>query len=489
MNISKRSLFSLALSAALVAGCTKNVTNNVPGSNILTDSARNQSNSNPSNTSGGGVINGGGGRGVRCHKNGKTTVEVLDLYEAKRIYKLNLLDLGKDEEKGKEKFVELLLKHFMGDRISAQDAEQSKKYYRKELVDHFVENMRFIDKGQHLRLLNDSYEPTLEQNCEAVQIAHYYDESILIVDRELWDQLDVTNKIGLIAHEAFYFYVRQSGVTNSMTVRKLVGRMLSVEGIRPLSDGVPHDDENKAIYCSSYGKGADDLSFTMFESLNKEGTKGIELVVSSLGTEMSLFRTAAFFENVNFNGLLEANPTFLAEDGKVARDTYSPREVLALSEAKRTSTNTVSLKAELQNAAYSKVLLNTVVQCQIPQAMMPVKVTEPSEYIIKKELGNDDIVKIAASGIITLEQTRQVGGSGGVGNLDLPYPTVCRTRESGLVIEQNEKEVIHSVLKVTLVDNKENSANCGEYVRKYSEYLTDSIPRFTLTKEYYTKVK
>ncbi len=75
-------LILLTLTGLVFTACTKTVTNNVPGATASTPALSSQ-NTTSSQTGNGGVINGGGGKGVLCKKNGTQTVELLDLYEAR----------------------------------------------------------------------------------------------------------------------------------------------------------------------------------------------------------------------------------------------------------------------------------------------------------------------------------------------------------------------------------------------------------------------
>jgi hypothetical protein len=174
----------------MIVACSKTVTNNVPAVNNSTPpSELTSSGLTAEMTDSGGVINGGGGKGVQCTKDGQTTVEVLDLYEAKTLYNLSIMDFGSTEEEAKEKLAQVLARHFWNPTSIEIDLYQ--RELKKIYIQEFLNNIRFIENGKTLRLTNDSFEPTLENGCKPVQVAMYYDESVLLVNKTLWNKMEL----------------------------------------------------------------------------------------------------------------------------------------------------------------------------------------------------------------------------------------------------------------------------------------------------------
>jgi hypothetical protein len=84
---------------------------------------------------------------------------------------------------------------------------------------------------------------------------------------------------------------------------------------------------------------------------------------------------------------------------------------------------------------------------------------------------------------ITLEQTRQVGGYGGVSDIELvPYPTVCRTLEMGKIVEESDIYFSYRVKSIKLVESNENDDNCSLYLKKYKQKLKKEVVEYSIYK-------
>jgi len=241
-----------------------------------------------------GTINGGGGKGVRCQQKEAITVETLDLYEAKVLYNLDIVQIENSQDQALTLIASLLSKHLWHPGAIPMEEYQNK--LREMLIHTWLKNIRFIDSKKKLKLINDSFEPLVEDGCELVQVAAYYDESILLVDKSLWDKMDWLNRASLLAHELIYYIDRQNGSTNSMASRKLVGQLFSKKGARPKADGIPLRQSQYAR-CYLSNKGVIIGYFFAFNSLQNDEA-GLELVFNFLQNEMSLFRTSSFLPTV-----------------------------------------------------------------------------------------------------------------------------------------------------------------------------------------------
>ncbi len=472
----------IVLIAITFVACGKTVTNNVPGPATSTSQAP------TAQAASGGVINGGGGKGVRCIKDGKTTVEVLDLYEAKSLYNLSLIDFGSAEEPAKDKLATLLARHFWNPYTIEMDkfAAALKKKYIQEFLDH----IRFIDSGKKLRLTNDSYEPTLESGCETVQIATYYDESVLLVDKELWAQMDWTNKMGLLAHEALYFFVRQDGSTNSMGTRKLVGLMFSTKPPRPRADGVP---VNKKAFldCRISAGGFSKGNFFLYR-VDLPATaeipyprKGLEAVFAGLENSGSLFRTSSFINELSFVQLQMPKYTGSYES-ELVKDTYPTRDRISLS-FKGIADRHIKADLRVLRGAGVSVADPLDVSCEIPESfeeLEPQK-TEPGEFMNMEGSGSVDILKVKANGSLTLEQTRQIGAIGAT----VPYPTVCRYKQLGMITDQDENYYQYRVVSTELGSQEglSDTLHCETFINETNRKASERSLRYTISKKQFTK--
>lgn len=485
MKLMRLNAILLIAIGTLFVGCAGDVTNNVAGPTSSTPPTT-QANSNSGD---GGVINGGGGRGVLCRREGKETVEVLDLYEARTLYDLKLLDFGASEDVAKDKLAEVLARHLWNPYTI--EMKEFAKSVRKKMIQEFLDQIRFIDAGKKLKLVNDAFDPTLEHGCEPVQIAMYYDESVLLVDKTLWEKLDWTNKVALLAHEALYFWARQAGAKNSMSVRKLVGLLFSEKGAKPMWEGVPVDTK-KFIECDIESNGFSRGGFYMYASRDEQGRNGVEVSFRGLGDIQALFRTTAFFEDLSISmfGHPNFNGTRIAE---VKRDTYPARELVQL---KFRGTKGKSMTAEVSflRPASKTVESNFNVTCQMPDNLASLEViqTEPGRFEQQHGDGSTDRLEISATGALVYETTRHVGGPGGLSNKgNIPMGTSCRIKVTGVVVSQDEKQIEYRVTSAELGDltGLTETQHCPAYIEALNQRASDGSLRYSLYKSDLKKIR
>lgn len=488
MTSSRIKFILISVATLVLAACSNTVTNNVPGANISTPQAQTTAQRGSTQADSGGVINGGGGKGVRCTKDGKQTIEVLDLYEAKTLYNLSLINFGSSEDEAKEKLAQVLARHFWNPYTI--EMSQYVKALKQSYIQEFLNNIRFIDSNKHLKLTNDSYEPTLENGCEPVQIAMYYDESVLLIDKTLWTQMDWTNKMGLLAHEALYFLARQSGTTNSMSTRKLVGMLFSDKGVKPISDGVPND-RKKFLDCRLNSAGFSKGHFFLYRNQSPNGERGLEAVFLNLGNDGSLFRTSSFIDDLSFIQLQFPNFTGTRQSALI-KDTYPTRDQISLS-FKGIKDGQLGAELRILRGAGASIADTLDVRCDLPSNFddLEPKTTEPGEFEQKHGDGSVDKLTVTANGGLILEQTRQVGGTGGISNFGVvPYPTVCRYKQFGMITNQDEKEIQYTVISGELgsLEGLRDSDHCKDYIESFNRSAADGRMQFTIRKNEFTKV-
>lgn len=248
-----------------------------------------------------GTINGGGGRGMLCTKNGKETLEVLDLYEAKAAG-LTLLPEPRSEAEALDLAIDLLAKQIWNPDTIPMD--QFRASLKKIIKEKWLDQVNFLPKGKTLRLVNDSHEIVTEEGCKPVQIAIYLEARISIV-KKYWDKLSFLNRAALYMHELVYSLERQNGQKNSISTRILVGQMFSTKGARAKFDGVPKDSK-KLVSCF-LKDGDKDFGYFFAHETKENDYEGTEIVFNYLLSQTTLFRTSAFFYGLTLEKLYQPN--------------------------------------------------------------------------------------------------------------------------------------------------------------------------------------
>lgn len=286
---------------ALICSCTYNTeTKTVTPDSIVTGHTNGQQAVE-------GTINGGGGKGVLCQQqNGSESLETLDLYEGRVLYGLDIEKELTNETDMKDFIVEKVSHHFWNPYTI--EMNEYKKILKSNLEKGFYSKIRYLGSGKYLKTVNDSLEPIFENNCRAVQLAVYYNETDLIIDQNLWNKMSWTNKAALLLHETFYFIERQNGAKNSITSRKAVAEAFSTKGLISKTFGVP---VNKFLSCSVRKNGyisyANFMAYDSEINMYNQKMNGLEIVFTYLNFQNSFLRTSAFFERLTFENILDKN--------------------------------------------------------------------------------------------------------------------------------------------------------------------------------------
>ncbi len=253
-----------------------------------------------------GTINGGGGKGVLCRTGKGEIIEILDFYEARLIHDLVIEDQDLNQEQAIELAARLLSNHFWTPwNIDVESVVEKSKL----MISSAINDIKFITEGKKLKSTKDSFEPLVENGCEIVQIAVTYDESVILVDKTLWDRLDWLNRVALITHELYYFVERLSGVENSISTRRFVGYLFSAEGLWPIAKKIPLDPA-KRVDCilrdSYYTVMGSMMGFeTSLVSEDGEKEKLLEFVFISHPLYSELFRRSFYLSNVTIKDFHE----------------------------------------------------------------------------------------------------------------------------------------------------------------------------------------
>lgn len=169
----------------------------------------------------GGIYVGNGADAIVC----KDRVELLDIYEGKKIYQYKQIREKSFESLGRD------LIH----RLNLFDSFRAKRRKGNNLEDRFLEFTKDTDFTEDaLEDLPDSGGATKPRDCDIQQIAIQFRGRDLrgkryIVDKILWEQTDALSKAALVLHEFFAEDYFKEGHRNTLYVRRLISFLLSDE--------------------------------------------------------------------------------------------------------------------------------------------------------------------------------------------------------------------------------------------------------------------
>lgn len=159
---------------------------------------------------------GNGGDALVCRNNQKKIVsaELLDYYEARILRNTNVY-LGGKKLSYLDK-IKLVLK-----RLKKHSPYRAKKYLA--FAEEFEQNAN-IKKDIVLTDISDSKHLLRKKGCEIEQVIIYTPpifpgDKPYLVNKEIWDYMDTTNKAGIVLHEAIYFEAIAANHVNSIKTR------------------------------------------------------------------------------------------------------------------------------------------------------------------------------------------------------------------------------------------------------------------------------
>lgn|GEM_PF-3063097 len=248
----------------------------------------------------------GGGKGVLCKNGGHESVQLLDIFEAQTLYGLEFAAAPSSEKEGLDLFVKLLAPYRnRPDRPLSEQRLVMKNKFNQLLH----QQLRFISQEKVLAPTQDSYEAVQLQECQVVQVADFYDESVLLVDENLWDKMDWLNKTALIAHEYLYQQDRLiNTATNSIAVRKTIGHMFSKSGLSAIYAGVA--TSTKVLSCQTSTSAKAITEFFIFLATEKiyddqPPLIGARAVFGRLNGHLPFFNTSVFFNGITAQDLAD----------------------------------------------------------------------------------------------------------------------------------------------------------------------------------------
>jgi hypothetical protein len=205
-----------------------------------------------------GAISGGGGKSVVCRDSAGaiTSVELLDIWEAKTLYENLPVTVSGDLSHDVDLALTRLKNTYRFDGTGSLGDD--KQYVGQDFVlallrqkaSNFLtpkDNVLRL-RGVSLSLTDDSYELARPSGCEIQQVVNYQMSGRILINQDLYDHLDAINKAALIAHEAMYATLRNfADESNSIRTRRAIGFVFAGNEFSSEEQAVP----DGALLCSS----------------------------------------------------------------------------------------------------------------------------------------------------------------------------------------------------------------------------------------------
>jgi len=166
---------------------------------------------------------GNGGDAIVCTQGNTKTAELLDFYEA-RVMRGIQIDLGSENLSVQDK-VDWALS-----RLRRLDTKRAERYAKR--IATFKDDAQFLS-GYELPDISDSAQVFLPANCKIEQLVVQRlnppkGEKQFLVNEEIWNLLNNTNKAGILLHEAIYEEMLEIGVVrNSIKARYMNSKISS----------------------------------------------------------------------------------------------------------------------------------------------------------------------------------------------------------------------------------------------------------------------
>jgi hypothetical protein len=219
-----------------------------------------------------GAVDGGGGKVVVCKNvsGAIASVQLLDLWEAKTLYDLPSQTLGSTLRESVDQAV-LALKNSYPLKVS-MGRGNGKECTNQDCVAMILNETADLFFGEHKKMkrlrgveltkTDDSYELAKPDECEIQQAVNYRPDGTILVDQDLFEKMSLIDQTALIAHEAYYSFLREGRApeTNSIRTRRAIGYIMSgqifnlplvpafTESLLCHADGIPYAPTNIFLY-------------------------------------------------------------------------------------------------------------------------------------------------------------------------------------------------------------------------------------------------
>jgi hypothetical protein len=290
----------LAFSTILNVGCTGSSSGKAGSNDIFQKDTNDGSESKQTEKfSSKGVINGGGGKGVKCG----TTVTTLDLWEAVNVHGLTLKPelstLNQEFLQGAYAYSDLTNEKPL-DRTPQMEA-MILKSIQEEILDRQV----YITSGTRLPATADATLPKLPTGCEFVQIAIYADDGKIYFDREYSDALALQAFSSLVLHEFAYLKSRRYGNFNSDEARRVIGKIFSTAKLEP---NFPDLRGRKYVACGAGGgSNGGEIFEIVFNEETQNGILGLGVYFAAVKNEYMLTKTYGFLPGATLAQIASKN--------------------------------------------------------------------------------------------------------------------------------------------------------------------------------------
>jgi hypothetical protein len=274
------------------------------------------------------AFNGAGGKAVWCSGEMRQA-EMLDLWEARQSHGLRevpqKLDF-RDEVRSSLERLEAVWNLPQESSLAASSVDERLK--------SFYSHMRFIPRGKHLKVLNDTHIPILPRNCVLVQVAVFDRAGLMHVDRNEFKKLDARNKTVLLLHEELARTRKAFSRSDSEETRRFLAALFSNHPPRPRFWDVPAT--------GYYDCKSKDFRFFIYPA-SRSRHLGYVASFRRLGEVRDLGRIAAPFEDAKlFYGLQNEKARVLIQ-APLFSQSRNEKRLLTILKAKNSSQVTVSL--------------------------------------------------------------------------------------------------------------------------------------------------
>ena len=245
-----------------------------------------------------GVVNGGGGKGVRCGNQ----IRTLDLYETFGSSTISSTDF----DSALKHYGARLIAYRSLDPVDVNDPvtlSQVNEELKKQIVERFVD----IPSNMRLAPTPDATLPALKEGCEFVQVIVWGDDDRIYRDLELWNQLSPIDQAALVLHEEVYRRDKLSGAKTSDRTRYLIGLMISNRLTSPIF--APVWEATERVDCTVDEGASNKYQFTLVGDF-QHGANGSSIHFSKFNDLVPIQRLSDFSASMKPSDLLSPTMNF-----------------------------------------------------------------------------------------------------------------------------------------------------------------------------------
>ncbi len=185
------------------------------------------------------VGNGGGAFVCRDSQGKIESAELVDLFEGRR--EPYFLNISTTNDSSMESQMNAAV-----EKIKLHAPDLSPKF--KEALNYTLQRKRFIESNEELLEFRDDLQVIGKKGCPREQLANFTPLGVVLVDAEIYNAMDNTNKAALWVHEAIYKVLRGEGDTDSRKASLMTAIVFSDLEIIKFFNEV----QKKPIVCREY---------------------------------------------------------------------------------------------------------------------------------------------------------------------------------------------------------------------------------------------